>query len=801
MSDIFYTSVDKNLQQELNARAASGRFNRTTKDIDFMVSKTANVVLIPYKGQVRNQDEIIKEAVLGGTTVRSGEYLPSGKNGFLSDRTFTITDNSTGLNTTSPTPQERTNTSRRIPPFLTSLDISIGDHSMGLLNSATLNFTIPNPQRDLNYMESVYFRPGRHVTVIIECGKNAIITDETTKGYLSDDIMPSEEKLNNIFPGFTEDEIRRYQKMNSYIFEGQIISFNLSYNKDASVSATLSMKGASQVYTDLNLIPGESEADKKKKAAEKAKKKKELEDRKKQEAYAASLKAQKDQTLFNTYQAQKKVAREKRVKEREEQKKADELKRKSLYTLINTQVESEIVSKTGKAVQPIGILAPDGYNKAENKSIGPQPEQPRGAVREGFFKSVIEQELFIKEKFQKKKIDVYCVFGEPYKGAGEQRYINLAWLIYILNNNLLKNKMWSNTKNAQIICTKNEDLCISNYYESLVSSHPENVFFPRRQQYGPLIWFPTLFSTKNGNTKYPKDYPKFADKSKKLSYFTDIFINMDRIKKHIYELSESGKPSLNSLLANISNDINSASGNAISLKLITHPNHQECLLYYDSKKVKDPLNNTPVIPYSVPMFANHPAGTIVREFSFSGKLPSDAANLSYALNQDISEVSESDIAPFLSYMYSANTVERTGPNETIGNLITPEQLEDIKLKYRETHLKYIDELFAAKIKFGNSPNKDNRISLRDVLKKHIQYPTDDIILSNQTAAPTIPFTTSFTIDGINGFRYGDVLMFDGLPDRYKNNVVFSVLKINHTVSTNGEWKTQIDCIMRPNITT
>ena len=91
--------------------------------------------------------------------------------------------------------------------------------------------------------------------------------------------------------------------------------------------------------------------------------------------------------------------------------------------------------------------------------------------------------------------------------------------------------------------------------------------------------------------------------------------------------------------------------------------------------------------------------------------------------------------------------------------------------------------------------------MRDVLKKHIQYPTDDIILSNQTAAPTIPFTTSFTIDGINGFRYGDVLMFDGLPDRYKNNVVFSVLKINHTVSTNGEWKTQIDCIMRPNITT
>ena len=87
------------------------------------------------------------------------------------------------------------------------------------------------------------------------------------------------------------------------------------------------------------------------------------------------------------------------------------------------------------------------------------------------------------------------------------------------------------------------------------------------------------------------------------------------------------------------------------------------------------------------------------------------------------------------------------------------------------------------------------------MKKHIQYPTDDIIASNKTAAPTIPFTTNFTIDGINGFRYGDVLMFDGLPDRYKNNVVFSVIKINHVVTTNGQWTTQIQCIMRPNITT
>ena len=65
MSDIFYTEVDPNLQLELNYRGQSGRYSRTTKDLQFMLEKIANVQIIPYKNPDRT--EKILEGVLGVT--------------------------------------------------------------------------------------------------------------------------------------------------------------------------------------------------------------------------------------------------------------------------------------------------------------------------------------------------------------------------------------------------------------------------------------------------------------------------------------------------------------------------------------------------------------------------------------------------------------------------------------------------------------------------------------------------------------------------------------------------------------
>ena len=80
--DIFYTEVDPFLKDELIARGRSG-FRRSKKDLDFMLGKVANIQMICYKGTDRKT--IIGDSILGGKSVITDKYLPSGPNGYLND--------------------------------------------------------------------------------------------------------------------------------------------------------------------------------------------------------------------------------------------------------------------------------------------------------------------------------------------------------------------------------------------------------------------------------------------------------------------------------------------------------------------------------------------------------------------------------------------------------------------------------------------------------------------------------------------------------------------------------------------
>ena len=183
MSDIFYSQVDDNLQIELNARARAGKTKRTERELQYMLEKIANCEVIAYAGNKRDATQEVHR--LGGKNVLSGEYLPSGETGYLTNRAYTLktakwvargevlklagpgssqTYDANIIVNESLTSEDYANSSYRIPPYITSAEISISDHSIGLLNKATINITIPNPDRDLDFMESVCGRPGRYLS-------------------------------------------------------------------------------------------------------------------------------------------------------------------------------------------------------------------------------------------------------------------------------------------------------------------------------------------------------------------------------------------------------------------------------------------------------------------------------------------------------------------------------------------------------------------------------------------------------------------------------------------------------------
>lgn len=585
--------------------------------------------------------------------------------------------------------------------------------------------------------------------------------------------MPSTKKLMELYPNLTESGSLDYRKMNATMFDGLITSFTFDYQPDMSVNATLSLTGTGQIYTELSLIIDSNE--------------KVVEETKNTDLYENKVDAALGVDNSNLVNL-------------------TGLGDQSFSSMTSDQPWSNVPPlPSTKAVENPEIIINQVVELGTFYTNLSKEVQNLIDFKSKGVKRLSDEQLGFTDEFNNdtniSSDTTWAVWGDPIDGKSSfQRYITLSWLISYINR-VIVSKLNKNIPGAKIICSEYSDICTSIYYEHLVSADPMRIYLAGNinDVYGDLIWY-----KKNRPGEIPfSAVSEFDSEGPMQSFPSRIFINMEVIQEIVTGLEKSKNFTIASLLSYIGSEISSATSNAIDLKLITHPEQPAYLLFYDAANVNNNSrfkDKDPVIPYSVPMFSNHKNGTIVRDFKFSGKLPTDASHLAYSVNQNPSEIAESDIAPFVAYMYSANTVERTGPHETVGNLISQAQLDKIKAEYKAAHQKFIDQLNVAKKEFGASPtNPEKRSALKQAMQKYLQYPKPTIAEANQLTAPVIPFDVEFTIDGINGLRYGDVLTFDGIPTRYKQNAVFSIVGLNHTVGSDGMWTTAVRCIMRPNI--
>jgi hypothetical protein len=234
--------------------------------------------------------------------------------------------------------------------------------------------------------------------------------------------------------------------------------------------------------------------------------------------------------------------------------------------------------------------------------------------------------------------------------------------------------------------------------------------------------------------------------------------------------------------------IEKATAGAIKLNLVSHPDDPTLLLWSDIKYIKSNAydSTASVLPYSIPMYSNHPNGSIVKDFTFSANIPDSVKSLTYSLNSNKSgELSEQELAPHMNFMYNAQNKD---------------QLDKLIQRYRDRHDEIVAKLAEAKQQFGLSPSvEEHQQELYKSLAEYIKYPVSDFRKAQQMTAPIWPFEADVTIDGIHGFRYGDVVQFDALPIRYRRNTVFSIFGVTHNVDQNGTWTTNLRCKMRSSI--
>ena len=727
MSEIFYSELDPNLKLELNERAIASR-NKDVKHLDYMLGKVANAKYSAYEGA----DATNRIFTLGGKLVRGKQYQPGGESGFLSDKGDSRTDEEldwvvTGTGNSKTVTQIWTSTiknvtNNRIPPYLSSANIAVGDHSMGLLNTATVVIEVPNPDRDLDVIERIFMRPGRYVKLEIEYPPSAVITGL----FLSPSTIPNADKLKELYPKANiEEKQAEIAKMNHIAFEGLITSFSLTYQTDYTAQIQVEMRGTSNVLPDITAIINAKNVD------ENATKKTENPIATPAE-YKASIQAPKNKNELSFYRL--------------------------LLDDIDTTLFSDQLSNRNRGLAQL-------LSGNNTLLIG---SEDSWVLSGNAYPSVVG--------------------ALPTDTKTYNRYITLGYLIKFINK-YVTTKLTGVVANPNIICSN--AICYGTLYPNIVSSDPLNVLLMPRdiskkttETYGLTTFYEF---TKNA------DFPGFLGNDR--AYPAMIFLNLKMINTMLLDLAKSNTSfKISDFLQQISSKIKKCTGGGYSMSLITHPKDQKLLLFYDETYLGQPAELDTVKAYPIPMSAkvpisgvaeNNPIGSIVHDFKLTAKLPDSATTLSYVLNQDPDNVSENEIAPYVNLMYSFGDKEKA---------------EKAVARFSKIHLDNLDILNGLKSQYGNNIIDETiRTKLEDALAKHLMYPFAEIKKSQQATAPIFPWDASFTIDGINGFRYGDIVTFEVLPERYRVNTVFSVIGVNHDLSQDGQWKTEIKCIMRPKI--
>jgi hypothetical protein len=370
--------------------------------------------------------------------------------------------------------------------------------------------------------------------------------------------------------------------------------------------------------------------------------------------------------------------------------------------------------------------------------------------------------------------------GNP-NGTSTKRMLSLGYLIQFINSRFMEQV------GANITC--NDTICKSNLYEKLVSADPDSILLWRgkadiksdtyawdhgdpqlAKNKGYILarrWFPNITPEKAVS-------PGFSDGTD--AYPSRIYINIELIRKIIDDIKD--EPTIKNLLIQLSKSIRDNTGNAINMVLVQDPLISDALIYCDANYVKSNVN---VSEFTLPAFATKTGRSVVREFSLTSNVPNSVKNMIFGI--DSWNTGAQKTTAYNPYIYADAETRTQLANEW-------------KRKYTEASINLAD----IKYKKVQKPVDAETIkNLQDILTKYVTWFTPNIEDSMQLNKAIFPMELEFTIDGLNGLKYGDVLSFDGLPKRYTESFVFAIMGITQAVSNEGEWTTQVKCIPRVRI--
>lgn len=369
----------------------------------------------------------------------------------------------------------------------------------------------------------------------------------------------------------------------------------------------------------------------------------------------------------------------------------------------------------------------------------------------------------------------------------EQRwYIELIGLVNLINKNLLIDR------NVKIKVD-----ALSFYDRYIRSANPLEIIFPDMYmgKYSDSI-------TYNINSNFKIQSPLVYDNPDKESTVDlgKTLISIDYIKT-LASNYDSGII-LKDFFRNIFSTITDNSGGYYRLTLSTNTDSKtepEYLIIRELNYASIPPDTN--FHNKIYLFEPFTKNSIVKSYSLSSKLPDTLASALYLGNS--SEINDNIKDLFLGNEIAGD--QNKSENEEIDYKAINDNInkndfiklfddglknESLNKKTRDA-LKLVSDIDKAAYLVSINPSDDTYIlSLKTALTTYANKNNDSPITNNIL----LPLNLSISIDGINGFKFGNIISSTYLPSKYinnKNKIVFIITKITDTID-NGIWTTDLE---------
>lgn len=298
--------------------------------------------------------------------------------------------------------------------------------------------------------------------------------------------------------------------------------------------------------------------------------------------------------------------------------------------------------------------------------------------------------------------------------------------------------------------------------KDLLSGNPLEVIFPGFATYGNVTYFKDA-------TEYNEKFLN-GDLSKTLLNFNWVKKIFNSIGQETQDRQKSADQSITKFLLIIFNSISDNSGTRFKLSLTSDPTNSSRFIISDINYI-----DSKVTPYIITAVNNE---SISRNISLVSKVPNAMQTVAFVSGR------------------SAKTTPSTSTGEVLNNKKFPAETEKIN------SLRASVQNIATLVGNTEGASSENVRRLQSALKELFEftpfnstYTKSRTGIAEQSALP-FPIDFSVTLDGINGFVFGNTITTNYLPAVYKNTrVSFTITKLEHVVQ-NNDWTTTISTICR-----